>query len=97
LQTPADIAAELAVFANATAWSAAHFGRSILMGEAGCQIGAPSRAGRLLWYATVATAVKASFSAFDPPLSVWDDMGSWKIYDRINRTWDEGVMSALGL
>jgi hypothetical protein len=38
-----------------------------------------------------------SFSAFDPPLAIWDDNGTWKIYDRAARTWDEGVMTALGL
>ena len=95
--TPADVAAVLATYANVSAWSASHSGRSALMGEAGCQVGAPARADRLLWYATVAAAVKSSFSAFDPPLAIWDDNGTWKIYDRAARTWDEGVMTALGL
>ena len=95
--TPADVAAELALYTNMSAWSAAHFGRSVLMGEAGCQVVAPSRADRLTWYATIAAAAKSSFAAFDPPLSIWDDDGNWKIYDRSARTWDEGVMAALGL
>ena len=82
------------MYANMSAWSAAHGGRAVLMGEAGCQIGAPSRPDRLAWYATVAAAARSSLAG---RISIWDDDGTWKIYNRDQRTWDEGVMSALGL
>jgi len=92
--TPADVAAVRGVYANMSAWSAAHGARPVLMGEAGCQIAAPSRADRLQWYNVVGSAARESLGGL---LSIWDDMGTWKIYDRTARTWDEGVMSALGL
>ena len=47
--TPADVAAVVSAYANMSAWSAAHAARPVLMGEAGCQVGAPSRADRLKW------------------------------------------------
>ena len=90
----ADRAAVTQMYANMSAWSAAHGGRAVLMGEAGCQIGAPSRPDRLAWYATVAAAARSSLAG---RISIWDDDGTWKIYNRDQRTWDEGVMSALGL
>ena len=90
--TPADIAAVTGMYANVSAWAAVH-GHAVLMGEAGCQVGAPSRADRLHWYQTVGTASQALADG----ISIWDDDGSWKIYDRTHRTWDEGVLQALGL
>lgn len=92
--TPADIAALRAVYANISAWGAAH-GRGVLMGEAGCQVAAPSRPDRLAWYATVAAAAREFLS---DGIAVWDDYGTWKIYSRAQtHAWDEGVMTALGL
>ena len=73
-------------------WQASH-GRRVLMGEAGCQVAAPSRADRLKWYQTVGIAQMQ----LEQGLSIWDDMGSWKIYDRVARTWDVEVLHALGL
>ena len=90
--TPADIAVVTDMYANVSTWQAAH-GRAVLMGEAGCQVSAPSRPDRLLWYSTVG----ASQALLEDSLSIWDDDGSWKIYDRANRTWDEGVLKALGV
>lgn len=90
--TPADVAAVNSMYANAAAWQASH-GRRVLMGEAGCQVAAPSRADRLKWYQTVGIAQMQ----LEQGLSIWDDMGSWKIYDRVARTWDVEVLHALGL
>ena len=90
--TPADVAAVNSMFDGVAAWQVDHQ-RRVLMGEAGCQVAAPSREDRLLWYKTVGIAQ----SLLNDSLSVWDDMGSWKIYDRVKRTFDAGVLSALGL
>ena len=91
-----DIAAVLSMYEGLAAWSAAHGNRRVLMGEAGCQVGAPSRPDRLLWYATVAAAANASVM---DGLSLWDDYGTWKVYSRDSSThaFDEGVMQAVGL
>jgi len=91
--TPADVAAVRGIYANMSAWSAAHGARPVLMGEAGCQVSAPSRADRLQWYSVIGSAAREELGGH---LSIWDDMGNWKIYDRTARTWDEGVMMALG-
>ena len=94
--TPADVAAVTGMYANVSAWFAARGNAysGVLMGEAGCHIEAKSRAGRLQWYATVAAAARASLAG---SFAIWDDDGDWKVYDRAARTWDEGVMTALGL
>jgi len=90
--TPADVATLTSLYANMSDWQATH-GRNVLMGECGCHVAAPSRPDRLKWYATIG---KAS-SMLRDTLSIWDDDGDWKIYDRVERTWDEGVLQALGL
>ena len=90
--TPADVEAVQGMYKGLAAWSSAHQ-RALLMGEGGCQVGAPSRADRLKWYATVGAAEKG----ISDGLAIWDDDGSWKIYNRGQRTWDEGVLQALGL
>ncbi len=86
--SPADVAAVDAMFAAAGAWGAAR-GRRVFMGEAGCQIAA-ARAGRLAWYRAVGRAAGALEG-----ITVWDDDGTWKLYDRVARTWDAGVLDAL--
>jgi len=90
--SPTDVAAVQAMWAGLGAWQAAH-GRPVLMGESGCQVTAPSRADRLSWYNATA---RASAAAADG-LAIWDDDGNWKVYDRAARTWDAGVLQALGL
>lgn len=78
------------MYADAAAWGVSHGNKRVYMGEAGCQVGAPSRADRLLWYKTVGAA-----SGVIEGITIWDDDGSWKVYDRTARTWDEGVLQAL--
>ena len=78
------------MYANVSAWGAQR-GRAVYMGEAGCQVGAPSRAGRLAWYKTVGAAASQLIEG----ITVWDDDGSWKIYNRAERTWDTEVLAAL--
>jgi len=90
--TPADVAAVENRYKGLGAWAASK-GRALLMGECGCFVKALSRADRLKWYATVGQAVKL----LPDEATIWDDDGDWKIYNRAERTWDEGVMSALGL
>lgn len=92
--TPADVQAVNDMYANMSAWSASHHHTDLLMGEAGCHVQAPSRPDRLSWYATVGAAARRSYSG---RLCIWDDDGDFKIYDRQNRTWDEGVLNALGM
>lgn len=87
--TPSDIAAVQGEYTGMQAWGASH-GRQVIMGEAGCQVSAPSRADRLLWYKTIGAASKDLFF-----LTVWDDDGSWKLYNRDQRTWDEEVLANL--
>lgn len=84
------------MYANISAWGRTHVpagAAGILMGEAGCQLNAPSRADVLSWYARVAAAVKQTGVS----MSIWDDDGTWGIYHRADRTWDTGVLAALGL
>jgi endoglucanase len=90
--TPADIQAVDDMYAAMAAWQGQH-GRRVLMGECGCQVSAPSRADRLRWYATIGAAQQALADG----ACLWDDDGSWKIYDRAARTFDEGVLQAVGL
>jgi len=93
---PADYAWVDAMYRNISAWGAAHLpggAAGVYMGEAGCQLKAPSRADVLAWYALVATDANHTIGR----LSVWDDDGTWGIYNRAARTWDQGVLKALGL
>jgi len=90
--SPADVADVNSMYAGVAAWQATH-GHRVLMGEAGCQVAAPSRADRLLWYKTVGAAA----ASLQDSLAIWDDDGDWLIYDRVQRTFDAGVMAALGL
>ena len=60
------------------------------MGEAGCQVAAPNRTDRLTWYRAVGAASKQVEG-----ITVWDDDGSWKLYNRAERTWDVEVLAAL--
>ena len=77
-----------AMYANISSWGAGK-NRRVFMGEAGCQIAA-QRSGRLTWYKTIGAA-----SALIEGITIWDDDGTWKIYDRVARTWDTGVLDAL--
>jgi endoglucanase len=89
--TPADVAAVQSQYDGAAAWGAAH-GRRVYFGEAGCALSAPSRAGRVKWYSTIGGAARTSGVE---ALTVWDDDGSFKLYDRAARTWDAELLAAL--
>jgi hypothetical protein len=78
------------MYTDLAAWGSSHGGRSVYMGEAGCQVAAPNRTDRILWYSTVGAASRAVEG-----ITVWDDDGSWKLYNRVDRTWDEEVLAAL--
>ncbi len=86
---PSDLAAVTKTYSDIAAWGAAHK-RSVYMGEAGCHVQAPSRPDRLSWYRTVGVAQSRIAG-----ITIWDDNGDWKIYDRSARTWDTGVLQAL--
>ena len=88
--TSSDVAAVAQMYSDLAVWSKNHGNKAVYMGEAGCQVAAPSRQDRLLWYSTVG---KASMDL--EGLTIWDDFGNWKIYDRNQRTWDTGVLQAL--
>ena len=88
--SPSDIATVTTMYTDLAAWAANHSNRVVYMGEAGCQVKAPSRQDRLLWYKTVGAASKAVEG-----ITIWDDYGSYKVYDRVARTWDKEVLQAL--
>ena len=87
--TPSDVAVVTSMYAAAAKWGANHGGKKVYMGEAGCQVVA-ARAGRLVWYRTVGKAAQSIEG-----ITIWDDFGDYKIYNRDNRTWDTGVLDAL--
>ena len=90
--SPADVKAVDDMYGAMASWAASR-GRAVLMGECGCQVAAPSREGRLAWYKTIGAAQEL----LDDGACLWDDNGSWKIYNRGERSWDEGVLEAIGL
>ena len=78
------------MYADLAAWSASHSHRSVFMGESGCQVRAPNRADRIQWYSVIGAA-----STLLEGITVWDDDGDWKLYNRANRTWDTEILAAL--
>jgi endoglucanase len=72
-------------------WSAAK-GLPIFYGEFGCTTSQTAATGRYTWYAAHAKAIADhGFAA-----AVWDDDGSFRIFDRQADTWDEELLKALG-
>ena len=65
----------------------------VLLGEFGCNKTQTNSSGRVGWYSHLRRAVESKgFAA-----TVWDDSGSFAIYERSSRTWDADVLHALGL
>jgi endoglucanase len=90
---PADVAAMAQMFANTSAWSASH-GIPLFYGEWGCTRKNTSPT-RYDWYAAFAQGCKASSAG----CLAWDDDGAngYQIYNRTDRSWDEGILHAIGL
>ena len=64
----------------------------IYYGEFGCTTTQTKETGRYLWYSHHAELIRShGFAA-----SVWDDDGEFRVYDRVNNTWDEDLLNALG-
>mmetsp|Transcript_40136 Transcript_40136/g.106168 ORF Transcript_40136/g.106168 Transcript_40136/m.106168 type:complete len:400 (+) Transcript_40136:41-1240(+) len=74
------------------AW-AAEREMAVLLGEFGCNQTQTNASGRVAWYEYVRRAVQRQGFAS----TVWDDSGSFAIYDRQVRAWDVDVLHALGL
>lgn len=66
---------------------------AVLLGEFGCNRTQTNTSGRVAWYEHIREAVARKGMA----ATVWDDSGSFAIYDRAARTWDVDVLRALGL
>ena len=63
----------------------------IYYGEFGCTTTQTKETGRYLWYSHHAESIRShGFAA-----SVWDDDGGFRVYDRVNNTWDEDLLNAL--
>ena len=88
--TPSDIITVQNMYRDMAAWGATHANGKVYMGEAGCQVAAPNRTDRILWYKVVGQSSLALEG-----ITVWDDDGDWKLYNRDQRTWDEEILAAL--
>lgn len=75
------------------AWSDSH-GIPITHDEFGCTVLQTNRTARLEYYAANSKAHALNNISW----ATWDDNGWWRILNRTgDRTWDEGVLQALGL
>jgi endoglucanase len=74
-------------------WSEAHQ-IPVYHDEFGCVVMQSNRTARLEYYAAYSKAASENGIGW----AIWDDDGWWKTLDRRgNRTWDEGVLNALGM
>lgn len=92
---PSDVAAMKAMFGNTTLWGLQHGGLPVFMGECGCTR-KQNRSGRLAWYSAFFDLVKGLPGQGGGGL-VWDDEGDYEVYNRSARTFDEGILAAIGL
>jgi endoglucanase len=75
------------------AWSVKH-NIPVYLDECGCTVMQTNRTGRLEYYRVLRVAAEEAGVGW----AIWDDDGWWKTLDRRgNRTWDSGVLTALGL
>jgi endoglucanase len=91
---PGDVAAMGYMFGNLSLWSAAHGGLGVFMGECGCTR-KQEQAQRVAWYTSFFQHVRNTPGIVGG--LVWDDDGEFQVYNRSSRTYDEGVMGAIGL
>jgi hypothetical protein len=92
---PSDVAAMHAMFGNTTLWGAQHGGLPVFMGESGCTR-KQNRTGRLAWYSAFFDLVRGLPGQGGGGL-VWDDEEDYEVYNRTARTFDEGILTAIGL
>ena len=92
---PSDVAAMHAMFGNTSSWSAQHGGIPVFMGECGCTK-KQNRTGRLAWYSSFFSLVHALPGQGMGGL-VWDDEENYEVYNRSARTFDQGILEAIGL
>jgi len=90
---PSDILNMNFMFKTLANWSATH-DMPVFMGESGC-IRKQNQTSRNAWYAAFFERVRTT-PGFAGGL-VWDDDGEFRIYNRSTRSFDEGVMQAIGL
>jgi hypothetical protein len=91
---PSDILNMDFMFRTLSNWSAAHGNMPVFMGESGCTR-KQNQSSRVAWYAAFFERVKAA-----PGLAgglVWDDDGSFAVYNRSTRAFDQEVLRAIGL
>lgn len=88
-----DPAAMPKVMAGLKEWSAKHQ-IPVYLDECGCTVMQTNTTARLEYYRILRTSAEANGIGW----AIWDDDGWWKTLDRKgDRTWDAGVMTALGL
>ncbi len=91
---PSDLLNMAFMFKTLANWSATHSNLPVFMGESGCTR-KQNESSRLAWYAAFVQHAKA-VPGFAGSL-VWDDDGDFCIYNRSTRSFDQGVLSAIGL
>jgi hypothetical protein len=91
---PSDLANMDFMFKTLSNWSATHGGVPVFMGESGCSHG-QNQSSRVAWYAAFFSRVKSTTGLAGGLL--WDDDGSYAVYNRSSRTFDEDVLRAVGL
>jgi endoglucanase len=92
---PSDLAAMAFMFGNTSLWSSQHGGVPVFMGECGCTK-LQNRTGRLAWYSAFFGYVRSLPGQGGGGL-VWDDEENYEVYNRTARTFDEGILAAIGL
>lgn len=93
--TPVDRLNMMYLFGNLSEWSRDH-GTRLFIGEGGC---VKTQADRLPWYRDFYSMCRQGVQG-GPGLwgcLVWDDEGDFIIYNRTARTFDQSVLSAMGL
>ena len=91
---PSDILNMNFMFETLSNWSRTHNDIPVLMGESGC-IKKQNQSSRIAWYTAFYDRVKNT-TGINGGL-VWDDDGSFQIYNRSSRNFDKDIINAIGL
>lgn len=88
-----DVATVVSMATAMGAWSRQHGGMPVVLGEFATSVLQPNGSARLAWY----RAMNSAYADAGVGRLIWDDDGWYMTYNRANRTWDEGVLTSLGL
>lgn len=89
--TPDDVAARRDMFAGLRAWSAAHRGVGVVLGEFGCVSAQPNQTARALYFDTMF----ALAPEYNVAPVIWSDFGLYVVYNESSREFDPAVLGAL--